>query len=104
MRKWLKDAQTMTEKEDDDAKILKHMGVDGYENGFKKLWRLMTHLDLIASKTTELQLISFMKYDQFYSELTEDSPFSARILEKIAKGGFNPNNFHIPQLVLNRSQ
>lgn len=30
LRKWLRDNQGITEKEDDDAKILRQMGVDSY--------------------------------------------------------------------------
>lgn len=42
------------------------MGVDNYEAGFKKLWKLLTNLDLILSKITELQAIQFLKYDQHF--------------------------------------
>ena len=43
------------------------MGVDSYENGFRKMWKLVSHLDLILSKITELQIISFLKYDQMFN-------------------------------------
>lgn len=56
----------MTEKEDDDGKILKQMGVDSYEVGFKKLWKIINHLDLIISKMTELQIVQFIKYDGMF--------------------------------------
>lgn len=39
------------------------MGVDNYEKGFRKMWKLLSHLDLIVSKVTELEIISFLKYD-----------------------------------------
>ena len=55
--------QIQTEKEDDDAKILKHLGVDSYEAGFKKLWKLLTYIDLMTSKVTELEIVQFLKYD-----------------------------------------
>jgi hypothetical protein len=51
------------EKEEDDAKILKYMGTDSYESGFKKLWKVMSHIDLIISKITELQIVQLIKYD-----------------------------------------
>ena len=39
------------------------MGVDGYENGFKKLWKLVSNLDLMISKITELEVVQFLKYN-----------------------------------------
>jgi hypothetical protein len=52
LRKWLRDVQGQGEREDDDGKILKQMGVDSYEGGFRKLWKVVGHLDLIISKVT----------------------------------------------------
>jgi hypothetical protein len=52
LKKWLRETQVVGEKEDDDSKILKQMGVDSYEAGFRKLWKICSHLDLIISKTT----------------------------------------------------
>lgn len=80
MKKWLHGSQAMIEKEDDDVRVMKHMGVDSYQSGFKKMWKLLSHLDLIVSKMTELQIIYFIKYDDLFLELTEDSPLSTRIL------------------------
>lgn len=80
------------------------MGVDSYESGFKKIWKLFCHFDLIVSKMTELQIVSFLKYDEMFYEFTEDSPVGAKILDKIAKTGFNPSNFHPSQLILDRNQ
>lgn len=42
------------------------MGVDSYEAGFKKLWKLLSNLDLIASKMTELQIVHFLSYDTLF--------------------------------------
>lgn len=42
------------------------MGVDNYEAGFHKLWKIMSNLDLIASKMTELQIVQFLKYDEMF--------------------------------------
>lgn len=63
LRKWLRDNQSFQEKEDEDIRILKHLGVENYETGFKKLWRILGHLDLTISKVTELQVIQFLLYD-----------------------------------------
>ena len=102
MKKWLSSVQSMIEKEDEDGKILKYMGVDSYESGFRKLWKVLTNLDLITTKVTELQIISFLKYDQIFGDMAEDSVSAQKILEKIAKGGFNPSNFQPSQLLIDR--
>lgn len=80
MKKWLSSVQAMIEKEDEDAKILKYIGVDSYENGFRKLWKVLTNLDLITTKITELQIISFLKYDQMFGDMAEDSPMAQKTL------------------------
>lgn len=66
LKRWLRDAQAVTEKEDDDGKILKQMGVDSYEAGFRKLWKVASNLDLIIAKITELQIVQFLKYDEMF--------------------------------------
>lgn len=90
----------MTEKEDDDGKILKQMGVDSYEAGFRKLWKVVSHLDLIISKITELQIVQFLKYDEMFEGLSTDSNNSQRILQAISKSGFAPSNFYLSQISL----
>ena len=80
------------------------MGVDSYENGFKKLWKLLSNLDLMISKVTELEIIQFLKYNEGFEEITTDSPNGDRIIQSIAKTGFSPSNFHLSQLTLERYQ
>ena len=62
----MREAQSMSEKEDDDGKVLKHMGVDTYEAGFRKLWKVLANIDLMVSKVTELQAVQFLKYDKHF--------------------------------------
>lgn len=53
LRKWLRDNSFSTsEKEDDDFRVMKSLNVESYENGFKKLWRLLVGLDQIICKAT----------------------------------------------------
>lgn len=73
IRKWLKEGQSMSEKEDDDGKILKYMNVDSYETGFRKLWKFVSHLDLMVSKITELQAVQFLKYDELFENIAKHS-------------------------------
>lgn len=51
-KKWLKDGQQLSEKEDDDMKIMKQLGVDSFEGGFRKLWKLLCNMDMMVSKIT----------------------------------------------------
>lgn len=55
-------------------KILKQMGVDNYESGFRKIWKLLLHLDQMICKITELQIVQFLKYDEGFSGIANDSP------------------------------
>jgi hypothetical protein len=48
----LRESTSLTEKEDDDNRILKNMGVDSYEAGFRKLWKITSSLDHIVAKIT----------------------------------------------------
>ena len=52
LRKWLQNNQSFPEREDDDIKVLRQLGVDNYEAGFKKLWKVLGHLDLTIAKIT----------------------------------------------------
>jgi hypothetical protein len=54
LKKWLRDTSSAMDKEDDDMKIMKYMGVDTYESGFRKLWKILSSLDNIITKVTEL--------------------------------------------------
>lgn len=104
LKKWLREVQQMGEKEEDEDKILKAMGSDGYEAGFKKLWKLICQLDQMITKTTELQIVHFLKYDDGFGEFASDSPNAVRILQAISKGGFNPSTFYPSQLIVERYQ
>jgi hypothetical protein len=66
LRKWLRDNQSVSEKEDDEMKILKQLGVENYEKGFQKLWKILGTLDLTITKITELQIINFLIYDEMF--------------------------------------
>jgi ribosomal protein L19E len=52
---------------------MKYMGVDTYECGFRKLWKIISSLDHIISKMTELEIIQLLKYDEIFDELAKDS-------------------------------
>jgi len=67
IKKWLREGQNAFEKEDEDGKILKQMGVDTYEAGFRKLWKILVNFDHIVSKITELEIIQFLKYDESFN-------------------------------------
>lgn len=60
-RKWLRGGNAS--KEEDPVKVLKQLGVESYEAGFRKLWKLTCNLDLMVTKITDLQIIHFLVYD-----------------------------------------
>lgn len=103
-KKWLREAQLLSEKEEDDKKILTQMGVDSYQSGFRKLWKLISNLDLMVSKITELQIVQFLLYDQMFDEMSENSQKASSILSSISKGGYNAGSFQITQVILDRNK
>jgi hypothetical protein len=104
LRKWLREGHSLNEKEDDDIKIMKHMGVDSYESGFRKLWKVMGHLDLAITKITELQIIHFLIYDEMFENIGNDTQRNTGILANICNHGYNAGTFQITQVLLDRSK
>lgn len=102
LRRWLRDGHTISEKEDDDVKVLKHLGVDSYESGFRKLWKVMGHLDLAITKITELQIVHFLIYDEMFDDIGKDSQRSTNLLSQICNNGFIPGTFQITEVLLDR--
>lgn len=102
LRKWLRENQVLNEKEDDDIKILKHMGVDNYESGFRKLWKVVGHLDLAVTKISELQVIHFLLYDEMFDSFGRDSHRSANLLSQISSNSYAQGSFQITQIILDR--
>ncbi len=49
------------------------MGVDTYEAGFRKLWKIISSLDHMVTKITELEIIQLLKYDEMFDQITKDS-------------------------------
>ena len=49
------------------------MGVDSFESGFHKLWKVVGNLDLMVSKITELQAVQFLKYDKHFDNIANHS-------------------------------
>ncbi len=66
------------------------------------MWKIASHLDLIISKISELQIVQFLKYDEMFEGLAGDSSNGQRILQAISKGGYNPSSFHLSQIALER--
>jgi hypothetical protein len=102
LRRWLREGQGMAEKEDDDLKVLKHMGVDSYESGFRKLWKVVGNLDLAITKITELQMVNFLIYDEMFEDIGKDSSRSAGLLAQICNNGYSAGTFQITQILMER--
>lgn len=85
-------------------KIMKHLGVDSYESGFRKLWKIASHMDLVINKVTELQIVNFLLYDDMFDEIGKDSQKSAGVLTSISNNGYTSGTFQITQVLLDRSK
>ena len=49
--------------------MLKALNVDSASAGFKKLWKITQCLDSLVAKSFELQVVTFLKYDELFSDL-----------------------------------
>lgn len=83
---------------------MKHLGVDSYESGFRKLWKIASHLDLVINKVSELQIVNFLLYDDMFDEIGKDSQKSAGLLSSISNNGYTSGTFQITQVLLDRSR
>ncbi len=48
------------------------MGVKDSTEGLKKLYKMVSLFDLMASKITEYELIYLLKYDEIFKNVTKD--------------------------------
>lgn len=78
------------------------MGVDNYEAGFRKLWKVVGHLDLAVTKITELQVIHFLLYDEMFEEIGKDTQRTSSLLSQICNNSYSPGSFQITQILLDR--
>lgn len=99
-RKWLRAGSAS--KEDDAVKVLKQLGVENYEAGFRKLWKITCHLDTMVTKISELQIVHFLLYDDMFENVASDSQRSASILASVANTGYNSATFQVTQVLLDR--
>ena len=83
-------------------KVLKQLGAENYEAGFKKLWKIACHLDNMVTKISELQIINFLIYDEMFEDIGSDSQRSASILSSVANTGYSSGTFQITQVLLDR--
>lgn len=82
--------------------MLKQLGAENYEAGFKKLWKIACHLDNMVTKVSELQIINFLIYDDMFEDIATDSQRSASILSSVANTGYHSGTFQITQVLLDR--
>ena len=80
------------------------MGVDSYESGFRKLWKVLGHLDLAVTKINELEIINFLLYDEMFDDIGTDSQRTANILSQISSSSYTPSTFQLAQVLLDRSK
>ena len=81
IKKWLREQHTTTDKEEDELRILKYMNVPDLQGGFKKLWRVVGLLDSMIIRSTELQAVSLLKYDDLFLSLCRDyTPVTKKLI------------------------
>lgn len=75
------------------------MNVPDLSTGFKKLWRVVCLLDALVVKSTELQLVSFLKYDDLFSSLCKDYSPSLKKVSAVTQN-FTAGSFLASQLMV----
>jgi len=53
------------------------MGMNSFEDGFRKLWKVICNLDLMISKIMELQIVHLVKYDALFDKVGQDSEIAS---------------------------
>jgi hypothetical protein len=78
------------------------MNVDSLSSGFKKLWKLVCHMDTLINKNSELQVITFLKYDELFTNLCQDFNITNKKLnalnQNLSSGGTNINQILIERV------
>lgn len=103
VKKWLREQQTPAEKEEDEIRILKYMNVADLQSGFKKLWKVVGLLDAMIVRSTELQAVSLLKYDDLFLSLCKEYTPVTKKLGAISQG-LNPATFLATQAMVERQQ
>lgn len=83
--------------------MLKYMGVPDVATGFKKLWRVVSLLDAMIIKSTELQVVSLLKYDELFYSLCKDYTPGTKKLAAVGQG-FSVSTFQAAQVMVERMQ
>lgn len=103
VKKWLREQQSGSEREEDELKVLKYMNVADLQSGFKKLWRVVGLLDSMIVRSTELQAVSLLKYDDLFLSLCKDYSPVTKKLNALSQG-FNAATFQVAQALVERQQ
>ena len=75
------------------------MNVDNLSAGFKKLWKIVCNLDSMVVKSTELQVVAFLKYDELFGTLCKDYTPVTKRLNGINQG-FTIGSFQASQILV----
>ncbi len=103
MKKWLREAQGSSEREEDEARVLKYLNVADVSAGFKKLWKIVGLMDSMIMKSTELQLVMLLKYDDLFSSICKDYSPVTRKLNSVGHV-FPTSTFLGSQILVERMQ
>jgi hypothetical protein len=79
------------------------MNVNDLSSGFKKLWRVVGLLDSMIVRSTELQIISLLKYDDLFYSLCKDYSPVTKKLSAVSQS-FSAGTFQAAQALVERQQ
>lgn len=79
------------------------MNVPDVQTGFKKLWRIVSLLDSMVVRSTELQVVSLLKYDDLFYSLCKDYTPLNKKLSAVGQS-FSVATFQATQIMVERMQ
>ena len=80
------------------------LGVKDSTEGLKKLYKMVSLFDLMASKVTEYELVYLLKYDDIFKNITKDLNIQGTKLNSLAGGvilsKFTPSLANLERMVI----
>ena len=78
--------------------------MDNVSAGFKKLWKITQCLDSLIAKSNELQVVTFLKYDELFSTLAEENINPTLKKLNMLGQGFSAYSFQTVSIYVERIQ
>lgn len=78
------------------------MNVPDLSSGFRKLWKVVSLLDSMIIRSTELQVVSLLKYDDLFYSLCKDYTPVTKKLNNVGQS-FSVAAFQAAQIMVERT-